>query len=575
MKNQKTLEIPGIAISPGIAIGKAFVIKKWGMQATNSLLNTESQVAEEIQKFDQAVEAAVRELNALRTVESALRPKNEVELIEAHIEFTADPQLRANIIEKIAANRHPAVDAVQAVIVDSIALFEKMEDEYLRARAADIKDVGNRILKHLTGTQSSLPALTEETILIAEEIDPTDALALNHPVVGLATVRGGNASHAAILARSKGIPLVGECSNLLDLVKTGDLLIADAIDGTILTNPDENTLREYERKRMDFSKERTRLLSLRDKQAQTKDGEIIHLLANIGNDDDMEKALDFGAEGAGLFRTEMLFLHRKDIPTEDEQFEFYTKVILKSRGRPITIRALDVGGDKTWPALGLSKEANPHLGFRGIRLLLQYEDLFLSQLKAILRAGAFGRIRIMLPMITTVAEVRKGKELIERAKLELKKGKGRFDDGPPVGVMIETPAAALACNQLAREVDFFSIGTNDLTQYTLAVDRDNEKVRNLYDPFHPAVLRLIRDVIGQAEANNKDIGLCGEMASDPLAAQVLLGFGLRNFSMSPAAIPVIKEKILNTSIDDAKKICSKVMEMDDSISIVAYLKNHA
>ena len=531
----------GIGVSPGIAIGRAWVLRPQKAGVSGVLLADVTAVEREIPLYRAAVEQAV---SSLETMMQRAGPA-EAEILGIQIEMLFDPVWEREVIEKIG-ERMTARDAVSAATDKVRQVFLAMEDEYMRARAADIADIGGRLLRVLDGVSS--PVVDGgEWIVIAEELSPSDTIGLDERVRGFVTQVGGATSHAAIVARLRGLPAVAGVSGVMEAVVDGDLLAVDGMEGVVLVNPAGSELEEFYRKQEAFEAMQRLLAGLRDREAVTTDGVRVELLANIGGVQDLELAFHQGAEGVGLLRTELLFLDRDKLPSEEEQFQFYKNVLLRSGGRPVTIRTLDIGGDKPLPYLGLPAEANPFLGYRAIRICLDRPGLFLVQLRAILRAGVFGKARIMFPMIGSVEELRQAKALVAAAREELSAAGSSFDDSMPVGAMIEIPSAALTADLLAQEADFFSIGTNDLCQYVLAVDRMNEKIAPLYDPFHPAVLRLIREVIEQGHRRGIPVGMCGEMAGDPEATEMLLRMGLREFSMNAGSIPLVKEAILTSS----------------------------
>lgn len=571
---KKELEINGVAASPGISIGKAFVVKKNEIASSGILLENDSDVLKEIEKFGKAVQTSVEEVEALKNDDSLRLENEEIEILETHIEFLTDPQIKADVLERITREKKNVIDAVIEVIHQTVQVFKNMHDKYMSARAADVQDIGNRILKNLNAApDKSSRNFLPNTIIIAEDISPSDAIALDMSlVIGFVTQAGGKTSHTAILARSKNIPAVLGCGYALS-IKNDDTIIVDGTEGIVHVNPSKNRIEEYKLKKEAYDHQLKILKSLKDISAQTSDGLEIELLANISNADDMEESLDYGARGAGLFRTELLFMNRNSFPTEEEQFEFYKKVALKSKGTTVIIRTLDIGGDKPLEYFKFPKEENPFLGYRGIRICLERQDIFITQLKAILRASVFGNFKIMFPMVSGIQELRLAKEILEQTKSELQENNFDFDEKIKVGIMIEVPSAAITADLLAKEVDFFSIGTNDLCQYTLAVDRMNERIKDLYDPFNPAVLRLIGYVIEQAHKHNIPVGMCGEFASDPKATILLIGMGLKEFSMNATSIPLIKNVIINTTYPKAKEVSEKVMSMDNSKSIIAYLQS--
>ncbi|MBL0739842.1 phosphoenolpyruvate--protein phosphotransferase [Chryseolinea lacunae] len=564
-------EIRGVVASPGIAIGRAHVLRKRDAVSTGILLKDESEVLRAIEKFELAVQASVEEVKSLKRQRGL--SNEEVDILETHIEFLTDPQIKADVFREITKNKKNVIDSVIDVIHKTVDMFRNMDDDYLRTRAADIQDIGDRILKNLLHTGNNEQTFPPNTILLAEDISPSDAIAFDMSrIIGFATRVGGKTSHTAILAKSKNIPAVVGCGTALDIIETEDVVIVDGTTGIVIVNPDEIRLEEYKARKEACDAEHKFLSSLKDIPAITPDGVAITLLANIANADDMDDALTYRAAGAGLFRTELLFMNRTAFPTEDEQLEFYKKTALKAKGKPVTVRTIDIGGDKPLDYFTFPKEDNPFLGYRAIRISLDRQDIFITQLRAILRASVFGTLKIMFPMISSLQELRQAKEILERAKAQLSDEGIEFDKTIPVGMMIEVPSAAVMADLLAKEVDFFSIGTNDLCQYTLAVDRGNEKVKALYDPFNPAVLRLIGYVIEQAHKQKIGVSLCGELASDPQATLVLMGMGLREFSMSAASIPAIKNVIIHNAFSKATEICENVMAMDNSKTIIDYLQ---
>jgi phosphotransferase system enzyme I (PtsI) len=573
-KDKIRLEINGIAASPGIAIGSAYVLTKNKITSTGKVLQSESDINSEIEKFTKAIDASVNDIETVKNNTSLNLNEDEADVLEAHIELLTDPQLHDDVIEKINTEKKTAADAVIEVIDKFIQVFKNMNDAYMSDRAADVQDIGNRILAHLNhSAEKSQQKFKFNTIIIADEISPSDAITLDMTrVIAFATRIGGKTSHTAILAKSKKLPAILGCGNALDQIQNDDVIIIDGTKGIVLVNPDEKCFEEYAAKFRRYNQENSFLQS-NDSPAQTSDGVNIKLLANISNAEDMADALKYGAQGAGLFRTELLFMNRSSFPTEEEQFQFYNNTALKAQGKPVVIRTIDIGGDKPLDYFNLPKEENPFLGYRAIRISLDRKDLFITQLKAILRASTLRNVHIMFPMISSIHELRLARQILEETKQQLRERKIDFDERIPIGMMIETPSAALTADIFAKEVDFFSIGSNDLCQYTLAVDRGNEKIKDLYDPYNPAVLRLIRYTIEQAHKHNIHVGMCGELASDPLATVLLLGMGLQEFSMSAVSIPEIKNIIINNSYEKAKEICDKAMSMDNSKSIIDYLKS--
>jgi phosphotransferase system enzyme I (PtsI) len=564
----------GVGVSPGISIGKAFIIKK--TEAVRSGIELENDQAKntEIEKFDKAVLSAIKEVEAIKGNENLTLTKEDIEILETQVEFLNDPQIRNDVLFKINYEHKPANDALIEVILEAVKMFRNMNDEYLKARSADLQDAGNRILLNLNITgQPAYSKYGENTIIIAEDISPSDTIILDiTKIKGFATQLGGRTSHAAIIAKAKGIPAVVACGKDLMDIENNDTIILDGSTGEIIIRPDLKTIEEYKIKQLKIAEELSLLKSLKDLPVQTTDGHKVKLLANISDDSDLEQVIENGGQGVGLFRTELLFLGRNSFPSEEEQFQFYRKVAIKSKNKPVTVRTLDIGGDKQLSYFGIPDENNPFLGYRAIRICLNQKDIFFTQLKAILRASVFGNLKIMFPMICNVDEVRLAKDCLQEVKHELTSSGIEFNNNIETGIMIEIPSAALMADILAKEVDFFSIGTNDLCQYTLAVDRMNDKVSSLYNHFNPGLLRLIQNVIEQAHNQNKTVGMCGEMASDPLATLLLMGMGLDEFSMGTASIPGVKNIIIRNNFSRAREICKKVMGMDSSNSITDYLQ---
>jgi phosphotransferase system enzyme I (PtsI) len=565
--------IKGIGVSPGISIGRAFVLKKMEGKMNGRLLNNENEILQEIKHFDHAVELAANEIEAIKANSEILLNDEELAILETQIELINDPQIREDVLKKIWTEKVNANDALLQVFDVIAQLFENMDDEYMRARSSDMKDIANRILNHLNQADIELHHFDPNTIIIAEDLSPSDTITMDiRYITGFATQTGSKTSHTAIIAKSKGIPAIVNCGEKIHEIQDNDVIILDGTKGLLYVSPHESLLQEYRVLITDHQKQAGELKLLRDKAAITSDGTKIILSANISNAAELESMFGHGAEGVGLLRTEMLFMDREQFPDEDEQFEFYQAIAINAKGKPIIVRTIDIGGDKHLPYFNLPAELNPFLGYRAIRICLDRKDLFIIQLKAILRASAFGDLKIMFPMISNVTEIREAKKILEEAKFILTQQNISFKADIKVGIMIEIPSAAITADILAEEVSFFSIGTNDLCQYTLAVDRMNEKISHLYDPFNPGVLRLIKNVIDQGRKHHVHVGMCGEMASDPLATQLLMGMGLEEFSMSAASIPAVKKIVLSNSMEKAREICRSVMQMNSSTQIISYLE---
>jgi len=444
-----------------------------------------------------------------------------------------------------------------------IKAFAKMNDEYLKERISDIDDVGKRILKNLLGAkEKSLSDLKEKVIVVAYDLSPSDTATMHKKnVMGFVTDIGGRTSHTAIMAKSLEIPAVVGLEKATAKINSGDMLIVDGTEGIVIINPDKAALKKYHARQSQFVKFEKNLINLKDKPAQTLDGHRIEISANIEMPEEIESVISHGAEGIGLYRTEYLYMNKRGLPSEDEQFEAYKKVVTKLSGSPVIMRTLDLGGDKFLSQLEVPHEMNPFLGWRAIRFCLAQPKIFKAQLRAILRASAFGNIKLIFPMISGVEELRQAIEVLNEVKQELCAKKIKFDKDVEVGAMIEIPSAALTCDLLAKEVDFFSIGTNDLIQYSLAIDRVNEKIAYLYRPTHPAVLRLIKNIIDAGHKNKIWVGMCGEMAGEPAFGLLLLGLGLDEFSMSAAAIPEMKYIIRNLKFKDAQAVAEKALTL--------------
>lgn len=564
----------GIAASPGIAIGKAFVLHPPAKPATEAgTTSAPSDPATERARFEAALAASRAELTALRERVARKVGEAEAAVFDAHLMMLDDPALTEEVARSIREGLS-AVDAVSQTVANIKAIFEAMEDEYMRERAADVADVGQRLIRHLTGTVApDLGSLVEPRIIVAHDLTPSDTAQLDpRTALGFATESGGRTSHSAIMARSLGIPAVVGSPGLLEHVSDGDMLIVDGDEGVIFVNPDSATLAAYQEKAARAAAEREALARLKELPAVTVDGRRVELAANIGTPRDIPDALDNGAEGVGLYRTEFLFMDQPQLPSEEEQYEAYKAVAESMQGRPVIIRTLDIGGDKHIPYLDMPEEMNPFLGWRAIRVCLDRPDLFKTQLRAIWRAGCHGNVKVMFPMISSVDEVRRAKALLEEARQELVARGVPVAPNLSVGIMIELPSAALVADQLAREVDFFSIGSNDLIQYTLGVDRMNQRIAHLYDPLHPGVLRLIKMVIDAAHRHGKWAGMCGEMAGDTMCTPLLLGMGLDEFSMSARAIPRVKNLVRSLSLEACRAVAEKALQCASSAEVRELLR---
>lgn len=541
--------IQGIGAASGVAIGKAFVLPAWEWDVPDRRME-KVDLAKEFERLYEGIRTSKTEIEVMKNEIRETVGAEESSIFDAHIAILDDPVFMSEIQGIIERQYKAAEVAVKEAIDHFVTMFDLLDDEYMKERALDIKDVGNRLLKHLLGTpEITLPLDTQPYILVAKELSPSQLVHLNpENVLGMVTMSGGKTSHSAIMARALGIPLVSGLESLTEEpLSTGDLLIIDGDEGTVYRKPSRELLERFnciaEEQRL--RKEQLQLLA--SVEAVTKDGYRMRLAGNISSVKDVELAVKYGAEGVGLFRTEFLYMDRPSFPSEDEQFEVYRQVVEAAGGHPVVIRTLDIGGDKQLEYFPLFEEENPVLGFRAIRISLDETEMFKTQLRALLRASAYGGIKILYPMIHTLEEVRQANLLLEEAKQELLRRELSFNAEIETGIMIEIPAAAGIADLLAQEVDFFSIGTNDLVQYVLAVDRMNEKVAHLYHPYHPAVIRLLRQTVLAAREAGIAVSVCGEMAGDERALPLWLYLGVTDLSMSPQSLLRVKHRILNST----------------------------
>jgi len=559
--------IRGIAASSGIAIAKAYKLVEPDL--TYSKTSVED-VPKEIDRFRQALERSKGELKAIRAYTNENLGADKAAIFDAHLLVLSDPELIHPIEEKIENEKVNAEHALKETADMFIAIFEQMDNEYMRERAADIKDVTKRVLAHLLNVEIPNPStISEEVVVIAVDLTPSDTAQLNRQFVkGFVTDIGGRTSHSAIMARSLEIPAVVGTKNVSSIVENGDIVILDGMTGDVHINPTKELLDSYKEQQKAFDLQKAEWAKLKNEKSVTIDGHQVELAANIGTADDVEGALNNGAEGVGLFRTEFLYMGRDELPSEDVQFEAYKTVLENMGGKPVVVRTLDIGGDKELSYLKLPDEMNPFLGFRAIRLCLEEKDLFRTQLRALLRASAYGHLKIMFPMIATVQEFREAKALLLEEKEKLIQEGVRVSENIEVGIMVEIPSTAVLADQFAKEVDFFSIGTNDLIQYTMAADRMNERVSYLYQPYNPSILRLIQMVINAAHKEGKWAGMCGEMAGDETAIPILLGLGLDEFSMSASSILRARSLIRQLNLADMKQLAEKAVQMSTSEEVV-------
>jgi len=533
----------GIAASKGYAIGKVF------LQVNEEIVITDKKVSDieaEKAKLQKALDDSRTQLEKIKEKALIEMGAEKAQVFEAHITLLDDPEFTGAMQMEIESNSTNSMKAVQSVTDMFVSIFDAMEDAYMKERAADIKDVSKRIISNLAGKGGEAFAITEgNTIVVAHDLTPSDTAQLDRSkVVGFITDIGGRTSHAAIMARTLEIPAVLGLGDITTSVKIGDSVIVDGLTGDVIINPSEEVIAEYTKKKEKFQAEQEELKKLIDVKTTTKSGRRIEVCGNIGKPEDVLGVIANGGDGVGLFRTEFLYMDRESAPTEEEQFESYKFVLEKMEGKQVVIRTLDIGGDKTLPYLPLPQEMNPFLGYRAIRLCLDRKEIFKVQLRALLRASVFGKLCVMFPMISGIQEFRQAKEVVEECKAELRAEGKEYSENIQWGIMVEIPAAAVMADELAKEVDFFSIGTNDLIQYTLAADRMSEKVSYLYNPMHPAVLRLIKMTIDGAHSQGKWVGMCGEMAGDETAIPTLVEYGLDEFSMSATSILTAKKIML-------------------------------
>ncbi|MFP4198161.1 MAG: phosphoenolpyruvate--protein phosphotransferase [Halanaerobium sp.] len=564
--------LEGIAASPGIAIGKSLIKVEKEIEIDKKNIN-ENQIEQETEKLHNALSKSKEQLEQLKEETAEKLGEEKAEIFAAHLMILDDPEVIPAFENKIKDNKLNAAAAVKKVIDEFAAMFAAMDDEYLRERGSDIKDVGMRVIKNLLGIEDIADKMEEEVIIIAEDLTPSDTAQLDtDKVLAFVTRDGSRTSHSAIMARSLGIPsVVGVGSELIEKAKNGMEIIVDGNSGDIYFNPEQSTLTEYEAKLEKYEAEQERLKAFKNKSAETKDGHRVEVVGNMGNLKDVDPILANGGEGVGLFRSEFLYMDRDQLPTEEEQFEVYKEVAEKMGDKPVIIRTLDVGGDKELPYLDFPEEMNPFLGYRAIRVCLERDDIFKPQLRALLRAGSFGNLKIMFPMISSLNELLAAKAKVEEVKAELRAEELEYNSEIDLGMMIEIPAAVMIADKLAKEVDFFSIGTNDLIQYTVAVDRMNEQIAEMHTPYHPAVLRLVKKTIEAAHAEDIWVGMCGEAAGEELLLPFLLGAGLDEFSMSAVSILKIKEILTKWTLAEAEKTSQQVLNLGTAAEVKNYL----
>ena len=551
----------GIGASPGIVIGRAYLLDRRKVVVAGQRIEDVS-VKEEVTRFKKAVELSKAQLEDLKKRVSKGLGKSHLYILETHIMLLEDKMLIDGTIRWIKESLLNAEGALKETIAAIGLKFDSIEDEYLRDRKHDVEQVGERVLRNLVGhKQESLADIKDEAIIIAHDLAPSDTLLMRKDkILGFATDAGSRTSHTAILARSLGLPAAVGLENITASVKTGDVVILDGIHGVVIVDPDEETFLDYLKKQRKYKYFEHELEKLKTLPAETLDGHVIYLQGNIELPEEATATAEHGGTGIGLYRSEFLFLNRRTLPTEEEHYDAYRHVAERAAPHEVVIRTLDVGGDKVDMAGEFEKEANPALGLRAIRFCLKKRDVFRAQLRGILRASAHGNVKILVPMISGLTELYETKKMLEEVKVELRAEGLPFNEAMPVGVMIEIPSAALIADLLAREVDFFSVGTNDLIQYTLAIDRQNEHVAYMYEPLHPAVLRLLRRVSVVAHQHKIHLAMCGEMAGDPLYAAILLGMGFDYLSMNVASIPWVKKVVRSVRMQDAVELATLVMK---------------
>ena len=567
--------LQGIAASDGIAIAKVYTLTEPDLTVTKVTVEDSEK---EVSRLDDALAASIKDVELIK--ETALKNlgKEEAQVFDAHLMVLSDPELIGQVKDSITSNKVNAESALKEVTDMFISIFAGMEDNpYMQERAADIRDVSKRILAHLLGVKIPSPAtIKDEVIIVAADLTPSDTAQLNRQYVkAFVTDIGGRTSHSAIMARSLEIPAIVGTKEVTSTAKDGDIIIVDGLTGDVFLNPSEEVVAEYRAKAEAFAAQQAEWEKLKDSKTYTKDGHQVELAANIGTPKDLEGVVNNGAEGVGLYRTEFLYMDSHEMPTEEDQFEAYKAVLEGMNGKPVVVRTMDIGGDKELPYLPLPHEMNPFLGYRAIRISLNEPEMFRTQLRALLRASVYGKLRIMFPMIATLNDFRGAKALLEEEKAKLIAEGVAVSDDIQVGIMIEIPAAAVLAHQFAKEVDFFSIGTNDLIQYTMAADRMNERVSYLYQPYNPSILTLIKHVIDSAHKEGKWAGMCGEMAGDQTAVPLLVGLGLDEFSMSASSVLKTRSLIAKLTLSDMQALADKAINECATVQEVEALVEEA
>ncbi|AVL78572.1 MULTISPECIES: phosphoenolpyruvate--protein phosphotransferase [Staphylococcus] len=565
--------INGIAASDGVAIAKAYLLVEPDLSYDSEKIRD---VDAEIAKFQNAIETSKVELTKIRNNAEKNLGADKAAIFDAHLLVLDDPELIQPIEDKIKNEQVNAPTALSDVTGQFITIFEAMDNEYMKERAADIRDVSKRVLAHILGVELPNPSMIDESVvIIGNDLTPSDTAQLNKEFVqGFVTNIGGRTSHSAIMSRSLEIAAVVGTKSITQEVKQGDMIIVDGLTGEVIIDPTEDEVIAYQNKRERFFEDKKELQKLRDEETTTVDGAHAELAANIGTPNDLKGVIENGAEGVGLYRTEFLYMGRDEMPTEDEQFEAYKKVLETMEDKRVVVRTLDIGGDKELPYLNLPEEMNPFLGYRAIRLCLDQPDIFRPQLRALLRASAYGKLNIMFPMVATIKEFRDAKALLLEEKENLTNEGIEVSDDIEVGIMVEIPSTAALADVFAKEVDFFSIGTNDLIQYTMAADRMSERVSYLYQPYNPAILRLVQQVIDASHKEGKWTGMCGEMAGDEIAIPLLLGLGLDEFSMSATSILKARRQIKGLSKNEMEELAQKAINCATSEEVQDLVSNY-
>lgn len=566
--------IKGIAASDGVAIAKAYLLVEPDLTFDKNEKVTD--VEGEVAKFNSAIEASKVELTKIRNNAEVQLGADKAAIFDAHLLVLDDPELIQPIQDKIKNENANAATALTDVTTQFVTIFESMDNEYMKERAADIRDVSKRVLSHILGVELPNPSMIDESVVIVgNDLTPSDTAQLNKEFVqGFATNIGGRTSHSAIMSRSLEIPAIVGTKSITQEVKQGDMIIVDGLNGDVIVNPTEDELIAYQDKRECYFADKKELQKLRDADTVTVDGVHAELAANIGTPNDLPGVIENGAQGIGLYRTEFLYMGRDQMPTEEEQFEAYKEVLEAMDGKRVVVRTLDIGGDKELSYLNLPEEMNPFLGYRAIRLCLAQQDIFRSQLRALLRASVYGKLNIMFPMVATINEFREAKAILLEEKENLKNEGHDISDDIELGIMVEIPATAALADVFAKEVDFFSIGTNDLIQYTLAADRMSERVSYLYQPYNPSILRLVKQVIEASHKEGKWTGMCGEMAGDETAIPLLLGLGLDEFSMSATSILKARRQINGLSKNEMTELANRAVDCATQEEVIELVNNY-